>query len=59
MVAPLKPAAASLHSSPQGRYPSACFFYKGVWYYGTYALENYQAPTNPPPNCGNWYVCGL
>ncbi len=38
----------------QGRYPSASFFYKGVWYYGTYSLENYDSSVDPPPDCGNW-----
>lgn len=41
-----------------GRYPSANFVYDGVWYYGTYALDNPQFPPNPQPNCGNWCVQG-
>jgi len=38
----------------ESRYPSLNFVLNGVWYYGTYALDNYQAGVDPPPNCGNW-----
>ena len=31
-----------------GRYPSASLVYGGVWYYGTYALDDLTGP------CGNW-----
>ena len=27
----------------QGRYPSLCFHHDGIWYYGTYSLENYNS----------------
>ena len=42
----------------QGRYPSLNFYYKNVWYYGTYSLENYGAWYSPPPQCGNWCIQG-
>lgn len=42
----------------QGRYPCGSLAYGGVWYYGTYYLENPTIPPNPPPNCGNWCVQG-
>ena len=42
----------------QGRYPCGSLFYEGVWYYGTYSLENPSFPPNPLPNCGNWCVQG-
>lgn len=41
----------------QGRYPCGSLYYKGVWWYGTYSLEN-PGPENPGPNCGNWCVQG-
>jgi len=40
----------------ESRYPSLNFYAKGVWYYGTYALNNYVPGVNPPPDCGNWCV---
>lgn len=42
----------------QGRYPSLCFHHDGVWYYGTYSLENFDPKINPGPDCGNWCVQG-
>jgi hypothetical protein len=38
----------------EGRYPSLNFRKDGVWYYGTYSLENYGQLPSPAPNCGNW-----
>ncbi len=35
-----------------GRYPSASLVYGGVWYYGTYALDDLTGP------CGNWCTLG-
>lgn len=40
----------------ESRYPSLNFVLDGVWYYGTYALNNYVPGVNPGPNCGNWCV---
>jgi len=40
----------------QGRYPSGNLFYKGVWYYGTYALAELHGNAQYP--CGNWCVQG-
>ena len=37
-------------------YPSLNFYHAGVWYYGTYALNNYVPGVNPGPDCGNWCV---
>jgi len=42
----------------QGRYPSLNFHHNGVWYYGTYSLENYEPGVVPPPDCGNWCIQG-
>jgi hypothetical protein len=42
----------------QGRYPSLNYYRDGVWYYGTYALENYGAWPTPAPDCGNWCIQG-
>ena len=42
----------------QGRYPSLNYYRDGVWYYGTYSLENYGAWYSPPPSCGNWCILG-
>lgn len=43
----------------QGRYPSISTYKDGVWYYGAYALENYNGNgQNPGPDCGNWCVLG-
>jgi hypothetical protein len=41
-----------------GRYPSLNHYRDGVWYYGTYSLENYGAWPSPAPNCGNWCIQG-
>ena len=38
------------------RSPSLNFHADGVWYYGTYALNNYVPGVNPGPDCGNWCV---
>ena len=47
------------NTSPyQGRYPCGSLYYKGVWFYGTYTLDNPSFPPNPEPNCGNWCVQG-
>jgi len=40
----------------ESRYPSLNFHLDGVWYYGTYALNNYVPGVNPGPDCGNWCV---
>ena len=40
----------------QGRYPSGSLFYKGVWYYGTYALAELWGSAQYP--CKNWCVQG-
>jgi hypothetical protein len=40
----------------ESRYPSMNFHAGGVWYYGTYALNNYVPGVNPGPDCGNWCV---
>ena len=40
----------------ESRYPSLNFYLDGVWFYGTYALNNYVPGVNPPPDCGNWCV---
>jgi hypothetical protein len=49
----------------EGRYPCGQLAYKGVWYYGTYFLDNPNASVggnyvgpSPGPNCGNWCVQG-
>lgn len=44
----------------EGRYPSLNAHIDGVWYYGTYALENYGRWPPPPgtKDCGNWLVWG-
>lgn len=34
------------------RYPSASLVYNGIWYYGTYAIDDLKGP------CGNWCVQG-
>lgn len=39
-----------------GRYPSVSFAAGGVWFYGTYALEDYGAWPTPGPDCGNWCI---
>ena len=39
-----------------GRYPSLNFRKDGVWFYGTYALEDYGRLPSPAPNCGNWCI---
>jgi hypothetical protein len=39
-----------------GRYPSLNFRLDGVWYYGTYSLEDYGHLPSPAPNCGNWCI---
>ena len=39
-----------------GRYPSLSCSVGGVWYYGTYALEDYGAWPTPAPDCGNWCI---
>ena len=44
-------------SVPSLRSPSLNFHHGGVWYYGTYSLENYGAWPSPAPNCGNWCEC--
>ena len=40
----------------QGRYPSASLFFRGVWYYGTYALAELWGSKQWP--CKNWCVLG-
>jgi hypothetical protein len=40
----------------EGRYPCGSVVVNGIWFYGTYALLNYQSGVNPPPDCGNWCV---
>jgi hypothetical protein len=35
-----------------GRYPDATLVYKGVWYYGTYVVDEIEG------TCGNWCVLG-
>jgi hypothetical protein len=35
-----------------GRYPCASLVYHGVWYYGTYTLDDIRGP------CGNWCTLG-
>jgi len=42
----------------EGRYPSLNFYHGGVWYYGTYSLENFGAWPSPAPDCGNWCIQG-
>jgi hypothetical protein len=39
-----------------GRYPSLNFRLGGVWYYGTYSLEDFGRLPSPGPNCGNWCI---
>ena len=41
-----------------GRYPSLNAHVDGVWYYGTYSLEDYGAWYTPGPDCGNWCIQG-
>jgi len=36
-----------------GRYPCGSLSYQGVWYYGTYMLDNISSP-----DCGNWCTLG-
>jgi hypothetical protein len=40
----------------QGRYPSGSLFFKGIWYYGTYAIAEDTGNKQYP--CGNWCVLG-
>lgn len=39
----------------QGRYPCGSLMYKGVWYYGTYTIDQ---PTKEIKNNFGWYVLG-
>lgn len=42
----------------EGRYPCANLHLNGTWFYGTYALLNFEPGVTPPPDCGNWCVQG-
>lgn len=56
---------ASSPSPYHGRYPCGTLYYKGVWFYGTYALDGDLLPdhrasagSSRPDYCGNWCVQG-